>query len=37
MWVVTPDGVHLDEAQRIYLRRCVAAAEDLGALELLGA
>lgn len=37
MWVVTPDGVHLDEAQRAYLRRSVAAAEDLGALDLLDA
>jgi hypothetical protein len=37
MWVVTPDGVHLDEAQRASLRRCIAAAEDLGALDLLGA
>jgi hypothetical protein len=37
MWVVTPDGVHLDEAQRVSLRRCIAAAKDLGALDLLGA
>jgi hypothetical protein len=37
MWVVTPDGVHTDEAQRVSLRRSIAAAEELSALDRLGA
>jgi aminoglycoside/choline kinase family phosphotransferase len=32
MWLITPDGVHTDEAQREYLRRCLAAADDLETL-----
>jgi aminoglycoside phosphotransferase (APT) family kinase protein len=37
MWIITPDGVHTDEAQLGYLERCLAAAEALdtkGALEV---
>jgi Phosphotransferase enzyme family len=35
MWLITPDGVHTDEAQRGYLTRCLDAAERLGTLEVL--
>jgi aminoglycoside phosphotransferase (APT) family kinase protein len=35
MWLITPDGVHTDEAQIGYLTRCLAAAERLGTLAAL--
>jgi hypothetical protein len=35
MWLITPDGVHVDEAQLEYLRRCCAAVEDLDSLDAL--
>lgn len=35
MWLITPDGVHSDEAQIGYLSRCLAAAERLETLEAL--
>ena len=35
MWLITPDGVHTDEAQACFLRRCLAAAEDLDTLGAL--
>jgi aminoglycoside phosphotransferase (APT) family kinase protein len=35
MWLVTPDGVHSDAAQVEYLRRCLAAADDLDTLDAL--
>ena len=35
MWLITPDGVHTDEAQRGYLGRCLAAAERLDTLGAL--
>ncbi len=36
MWLITPDGVHTDAAQMEYLRRCLAAADDLETLAALG-
>jgi aminoglycoside/choline kinase family phosphotransferase len=36
MWLVTPDGVHTDEAQIGYLTRCLSAADRLGTLAALG-
>jgi aminoglycoside phosphotransferase (APT) family kinase protein len=35
MWLLTPDGVHVDDAQLEYLRRHIAAAEDLETLDVL--
>ena len=35
MWLITPDGVHSDEAQLEYLRRCLGAVEDLETLDAL--
>lgn len=35
MWLITPDGVHTDEAQRGYLSRCLAAATRLGTIDAL--
>jgi hypothetical protein len=35
MWLLTPDGVHVDDAQMEYLRRHIAAAEDLETLDVL--
>jgi hypothetical protein len=35
MWLITPDGVHTDEAQLGYLSRCLAAASRLRTLEAL--
>ncbi len=35
MWLITPDGVHTDEAQLGYLSRCLAAAERLDTLAAL--
>lgn len=35
MWLITPDGVHSDAAHAEYLRRCLAAADDLETLEAL--
>jgi hypothetical protein len=35
MWLITPQGVHTDEAQGEFLRRCLAAADDLGTLDAL--
>ena len=37
MWLITPDGVHTDEAQARFLRRCLAAAEELNTLGALSA
>jgi aminoglycoside phosphotransferase (APT) family kinase protein len=37
MWLITPDGVHSDAAQREYLTRCVTAAEDLETIDALTA
>jgi hypothetical protein len=37
MWLITPDGVHSDEAQLGYLGRCLAAADRLDTLAALGA
>jgi aminoglycoside phosphotransferase (APT) family kinase protein len=36
MWLVTPDGVHTDEAQIGYLTRCLDAADRLDTLGALG-
>jgi aminoglycoside phosphotransferase (APT) family kinase protein len=36
MWLVTPDGVHTDDAQIGYLSRCLAAADRLQTLDALG-
>jgi aminoglycoside phosphotransferase (APT) family kinase protein len=36
MWLITPDGVHTDEAQLGYLGRCIDAADRLGTLDALG-
>lgn len=36
MWLITPDGVHTDEAQFGYLGRCLDAAERLQTLAALG-
>jgi len=36
MWLITPDGVHTDEAQLGYLSRCLEAAERLETLAALG-
>jgi aminoglycoside/choline kinase family phosphotransferase len=36
MWLITPDGVHTDEAQIGYLTRCLSAADRLGTLAALG-
>jgi aminoglycoside/choline kinase family phosphotransferase len=35
MWLITPDGVHIDAAQVEYLRRCLAAADELRTLDAL--
>lgn len=35
MWLITPGGVHSDAAQAEYLRRCLAAADDLETLDAL--
>ncbi|BBZ14917.1 aminoglycoside phosphotransferase family protein [Mycobacterium branderi] len=35
MWLITPDGVHTDEAQRCFLQRCLTAAEDLETMRAL--
>jgi hypothetical protein len=35
MWLITPDGVHSDDAQLEYLRRCLTAADDLETLHAL--
>jgi aminoglycoside phosphotransferase (APT) family kinase protein len=35
MWLITPDGVHTDEAQARFLQRCLAAADDLETLAAL--
>lgn len=35
MWLITPDGVHSDEAQLEYLRRCMDAVDDLQTLSAL--
>jgi aminoglycoside phosphotransferase (APT) family kinase protein len=35
MWLITPDGVHSDDAQLEYLRRCFAALDDLETLAAL--
>jgi Phosphotransferase enzyme family len=36
MWLITPDGVHTDDAQIGYLTRCLTAAERLGTIAALG-
>ena len=35
MWLITPDGVHSDEAQSEFLRRCLAAADELETMAAL--
>ena len=35
MWLITPDGVHTDDAQRCFLQRCLTAAEDLETMSAL--
>jgi aminoglycoside phosphotransferase (APT) family kinase protein len=35
MWLLTPDGVHTDAAQAEYVRRCLAAVEDLETVPAL--
>jgi aminoglycoside phosphotransferase (APT) family kinase protein len=35
MWLITPDGVHSDDAQVEYLRRTLAAVDELETLEAL--
>jgi aminoglycoside phosphotransferase (APT) family kinase protein len=35
MWLITPDGVHTEEAQACFLQRCLAAADDLETLAAL--
>jgi len=35
MWLITPDGVHTDEAQACFLQRCLAAADDLDTMAAL--
>jgi aminoglycoside phosphotransferase (APT) family kinase protein len=35
MWLITPDGVHTDDAQRCFLQRCLTAAEDLETMPAL--
>lgn len=35
MWLITPDGVHTDAAQRCFLQRCLTAAEDLDTMRAL--
>jgi hypothetical protein len=35
LWLITPGGVHSDEAQSEYLRRCLTAADDLETLDAL--
>ena len=35
MWLITPDGVHTDEAQRAFLLRCLTAAEELETMDAL--
>ena len=36
MWLITPDGVHTDEAQIGYLTRCLASAARLDTIDALG-
>ncbi len=36
MWLITPGGVHSDEAQAENLRRCLAAGDELETLAALG-
>ena len=36
MWLITPDGVHTDDAQIGYLTRCLSAADRVGTLAALG-
>lgn len=35
MWLITPDGVHTDDAQRCFLHRCLTAADDLDTMRAL--
>jgi aminoglycoside phosphotransferase (APT) family kinase protein len=35
MWLITPDGVHTDEAQACFLERCLTAAEELETMAAL--
>jgi aminoglycoside phosphotransferase (APT) family kinase protein len=35
MWLITPDGVHTNEAQVLNLERCLAAGDQLGTLAAL--
>lgn len=35
MWLITPDGVHTDDAQRAFLLRCLTAAEELETMDAL--
>ena len=36
MWLITPDGVHTDEAQLLNLERCLTAGDELATLAALG-
>lgn len=35
MWLITPNGVHTDAAQRAFLDRCLTAADDLDTMQAL--
>jgi hypothetical protein len=35
MWLITPNGVHTDDAQRAFLLRCLTAADDLDTMDAL--
>jgi aminoglycoside phosphotransferase (APT) family kinase protein len=35
MWLITPDGVHTEDAQRCFLQRCLTAAEDMETMRAL--
>jgi aminoglycoside phosphotransferase (APT) family kinase protein len=35
MWLITPDGVHTEEAQNCFLRRCLTAADELETMPAL--
>jgi hypothetical protein len=35
MWLITPDGVHTNEAQILNLERCLTAGDQLATLAAL--
>lgn len=35
MWLITPDGVHTDDAQRCFQRRCLTVAGELETMRAL--